>query len=327
MKCEFFVAAVAALALASCSGELVDEPGMQGELVDVEIAVSCGLTKAVGVTDDSEKKVNSLQVFVFGEGDKLEAYKAESSSNSLKMGIFSGKKNIYALVNADSLKGVSDYDTFISQVSDLKGNRTDNFVMSGKTNFDVGTKDVVIPIEVRRLVSKVSLVKVENRLAPVYEGLGFKVVKAYLINVVGSMPCFPGGKISDESVVWYHKRGYSEKDGISALAYDDYSNTNVAAAAVHDFYCYPNPTAADNSGKDGWTARYTRLVVEIELGGKIYFYPIKLPNLEQNTAYDVTLAVTRPGSSDPDVPYDPDAATVNVTVAEWTVGNGIVEEI
>ncbi len=324
MKCKFVLAAVAAVAFASCSEKAEMEPGT--ELVNVEIAVSCGMTKASGVTEEDESKINDVQVFVFSGDGKLEAYGKESGG-SVSLGIFNGKKTVYALVNAETLTGITDLATFTTKTSDLTQNRTDNFVMAGMTEFTVEQKNALIPISVKRLVSKVSLVKVENNLDAIYGDLTFKVLRSYLINVVGTSSYFSDVNVPAASLEWYNKMGFDENDGIGALTYDDYGSADMDPAVTYDYYCYPNPTAEDSSDEENWTARYTRLVVEIELGGKTYFYPVNLKGISRNNVYNVTLTVTRPGSLDPDFPYDEDAASVDVTVAPWDQTFDLKEEI
>ena len=62
----------------------------------------------------------------------------------------------------------------------------------------------------------------------------------------------------------------------------------------------------------------TYLVVEAILEGKLCYYPVKLPPMESNKCYNVSLTVCRPGSSTPDVPVDTEEAVFKVDVQQWT---------
>ncbi len=320
------MSAVAVTAFAACSERIADEPVLAGNPVEVEVSVYDGMTKAAD--ESGEKTVNTLQVFVFGKDNKLEAYKSSEAVSSVKMGIFSGTKIIHALVNAPEVSGVVDYEDFYTATSDLTDNRIDNFVMEGRDTVTVGTKEFSVPIQVSRVVSKVSLVKVEKQLAAMYEGQTLEVISAFLINVAGDRTYSAAGQgipATPAPVSWYNKMAFVEDDGIAALTHDSIGGVEVGDEAYevkHNFYCYPNPTVEDNSDAE-WSARYTRLVVEVDLGGTVYYYPVSLPGLNQNTEYKVSLCITRPGSGSPDVPYDPDAATVSIEVLDWRKGDDI----
>ena len=79
-----------------------------------------------------------------------------------------------------------------------------------------------------------------------------------------------------------------------------------------DLFCYANPTEDDGPG-----APLTRLVIQADLLGETWYYPIALPQPRRNTSYvfDVTLTMT--GATTPDEPVDAAAAKVGLTVAGW----------
>ena len=78
----------------------------------------------------------------------------------------------------------------------------------------------------------------------------------------------------------------------------------------HFFYCYPNETATK-----------TRLVIEAEIGGYTYYYPLTLDEVAANTAYTYNLTITRLGSDSPNVPVADGAVNFTVTVKDWVVQN------
>ena len=95
---------------------------------------------------------------------------------------------------------------------------------------------------------------------------------------------------------------------------------------AHHFYCYPNPYKSDTFSTD-WSPRPTRLVVEAELGGTLYYYPVSLPELKQNTQCNVTLTVVRPGATSPEQDMDKYAAVFNIEVKDWYGPDSVTETI
>ncbi len=326
MKFKFFVAAAAALMSAACSEKIEECPVQSGEKVDLEIKLSGVATRTTDVS--GEKTVNNLQVFVFGSSNKLEAYENTSDAESLTIGVLTGTKTIHVLVNAPKLSGIVNYEDLYKTSSSLTANNVSGFVMEGWKTLDVTSVNKSVTVDVKRLVSKVSLVKVENRLDEMYSGMEFKVKSAYLINVAGDRTYQTEQHLAAAPTAWYNKMAYSSGDGLEGLTYASYDVVvphSESNTTQQNFYCYPNPTNPDTSAKP-WSPRHTRLVVEITLGGTLYYYPLTMPVMAQNTRYQVSLAVTRPGSDDPDLPYNPEDAVVSIKVLDWVDG-GTVNEI
>lgn len=79
-----------------------------------------------------------------------------------------------------------------------------------------------------------------------------------------------------------------------------------------DLFCYANPAVEEGPGSP-----LTRLVIQADLLGETWYYPITLPGPQRNCSYvfDVTLTMT--GAKTPDEPLDPAAARVGLTVRGW----------
>ena len=54
---------------------------------------------------------------------------------------------------------------------------------------------------------------------------------------------------------------------------------------------------------------------------------MSIPNIERNTAYEIHLTVTRPGSSSPDALIDLEAASVSINIVDWVDTEDINEKI
>ena len=86
-------------------------------------------------------------------------------------------------------------------------------------------------------------------------------------------------------------------------------------------YCYPNPTGTDANGGT-FSPRKTRLVIEVQIDTRTFYYPITLASVERNTHYSITnLTITRLGSSDPDYPVNSAQITFDLTVEPEPVGD------
>ncbi len=94
--------------------------------------------------------------------------------------------------------------------------------------------------------------------------------------------------------------------------------------ARQDYYCYPNSTAKDSSDAtvttdEDFVPRYTRLVLEAEIKGTLYYYPVSVPNIESNKNYEVSLTITRLGSSHPDIPFYSEDQGFKINIKSWDV--------
>lgn len=326
MKTKLFFAAFAAVALASCNDAQVEAPVVE-EMLEIEVNVPVAQTRLTG-TPSAEDAVSDLQVFVFDhETGGLEAYGSKTNATSLKLTCLPGDKDIVALVNAPSCASVSNLSGLQSLTSSLADNAAGKLVMSGQVRKTLSSTVKSAEIDVSRIAAKVTLLSVKNDMAlKVNQDKDFVVTGVYLINVAGDRKYLSD---SDPALdKWYHKMKYESANTLPFLY--DAPETSVkygtTYSSQHHFYCYPNHTETD-ANEGTWTARKTRLVVEATLGGETCYYPVTLTDIDQNTAYTVTLTVTRPGSPSPDIPVSTEEATFTVKVKDWTDGADYTETI
>ena len=316
MKTHFLVtAALAALALASCTREKAD---IDGKPVEVNVTIlGTAPTRATSVTYANESKVTNLQVYVFNNG-KLEDYQDAGAAMTAQLTATSGERTVWALVNAPALKDVTTEAELKAKVSQLADNKTDTFVMSGSTKQELKDGGTV-PVTVKRIVSRVSIKKISTDFQYALAQETLTIDGIYLINVAGDNTYAADGTPG----TWVNQLGHKDS-GLDALLYDKLSSTTVNNAKPytkeHVFYPYPNPTQ-DDSYDATWKPRHTLLVVEVTFEKKQGYYPVVLPALERNKTYVIDELVIRhrPG----DVPYKPietGDATVQITVNEWELG-------
>jgi hypothetical protein len=260
---------------------------------------------------------------------KLEAYeKPSTSSSDVTLRCRTGLKEVVVLANAPDASGFVSYDDFLQKRSFLTDNSVGRLVMSGNASLDLKLSGGSVTVDLRRIAAKVILDKITVGFAQeTYDDMDFILKKVYLTNVAGDMAYMAG---TPDPLQWYNKIVNNGSKDVEALISDSLGDINLKDGAdytdKHHFYCYPNLTDTDASN-GMWSARKTRLVVEATLGGETCYYPVTLDEVAQNTAYTVTLTVTRPGSSSPDEPISTSDATFTVQVKDWIDGADYTEII
>ena len=308
-------AAFAALTFCSCDREKAVPDGKPVE-VNVTILGTGPSTRATAVTYADESKVNNLQVYVFNDG-KLEDYRNAGEAMTAQLTATSGKRTVWALVNAPAMDDVTTENALKAKVSLLADNATDGFVMSGSVSQELKDGGTV-SVTVRRIVSRVSVKKISTAFQYALASESVTIDGIYLVNVAADNNYAADGTPS----TWVNKLGHQDS------TFDKYLYDKVGATASnsktyeteHVFYPYPNPTENDTYDAT-WAPRHTLLVVEVTFQGKKGYYPVVLPVLERNKTYVIEELVLkhRPG----DVPYKPletGDATVQITVNDWEVG-------
>lgn len=323
----FAFAACAAASMLSvftgCQKDILNDH-TSDEKVTLKVSVQNSETKVVSGSD--ETAIKNYQVFLFKDNGIIEDY-VNQSSPDISLDCTVGTKTVIVLANAPAMGDVMDLETLSARTSLLSDNAPDAFVMEGRQNVTIlNSNGAYISITVTRKVARVKLASLKVEIdMPQYRSLPFKVQSVYLINVPAEMPYF--GTV--ESPLWYNKSGYVQED-YNALIYDDMEDFEITAetpyVAENVFYCYPNNTSTD-SFDAAWCPRNTRLVVEATLGDEKYYYPVKLPKLEQNMRYEVNLVITRPGAATPDSDINKFAADFNISVNNWSTGSSIKKEI
>lgn len=318
----FWAAAAVVLSVSCNENEVVDHEMYGDKNICLEVRLPSADTKVTGTED--ENKINSLQVFVFDHNGMLEAY-AQGTSQSLSLSCSSGVKEVVALVNAKELTDVISLVDLEGRRTYLSDNSADSFVMEGRATPTLRA-DSTVDIPVFRIASRVALteVAVDFELSQ-HNKQTFQIMAVYLVNVAGDRTYLNG----TGPETWHNKMaresGAPSLTGVTLT--DAYASVSSPYDKVHYLYSYPNPTKSDVSG-GSWSARFTRLVVEAKLGGKLYYYPVNLEDgLKSNTAYDVKLKITRPGSSSPDKPVDNVTASFSVSVQPWNDGVAVDETI
>lgn len=321
MKKRIFNVVLAVSALAACDVKEMHHEYRREEMVELGVSLPEEMTKVTG--ESGEDAVADLQVFVFDESGNLEAY-GHAAALSLTLSCYPGSKKAVALVNAPSYPEITSYPGLVEKLSSLTDNSVGRLVMEGETDVKLASStSVTVPVS--RIAAKITLKSVVNAMELEYHRKQtFALTSVYLINVAGDRKYLG----DSEPVQWYNKMKY--ESGSPAFLWQSLNGKVLSYKGVHNegnyFYCYPNHTEGDfNDGS--WKPRHTRLVVEATLGGTTCYYPVTLPEVDQNTAYEISLTVTRPGSDSPDDPVDTHSAEFKIKVVDWIDGGDINETI
>ena len=329
----------------SCEKDIATEQLQESKLlVNIVPEYSAG-TKASGAghgVQAEDNTVNLLELFVFrAEGDDagmLDAYKSYSGSelaslSNLELKTTTGKKHIYAVANShrsDNWKGVKTLNDFKAQVASLQLEDAKNFTMVGNVDAQLQTTTSV-SFSISRLVSRIQLASVKTDFAGTpWAGSTLQNVKFYIINVAGDKLYHDGSNQPTPTILNSKKLVEADcsastmtglmKDDIKVNISDDGYNT------VHSFYCYENVIAAETDA-----SRFTKLVIQGDLNGTTYYYPISINRegfgyessvghmgVKRNNAYTLNVTILRPGSLDPDQPVVHSALKTTLNVVNWS---------
>ena len=322
-KIAFLAAVAATLCTVACNKELptakVENPSESVQMAELNLSIvgNAPVTKSADADFDGDhSEVVNIQFFVF-DGEVLDAYKKITSGLSTSMTVKSGEKTVWAVANAPDISNVTTL-TQLKAVSSTLLNNASNFVMVGSNTGTVPSEDP-IEIEVKRIASRVVVKKVTAAFTnPAYASMSCKLVKMFLINAPGDINL----ELTSAPTTWYAQRTYEAVSGLTDFLSTSGGNHELNTAAYDTdcyHYCYPNPTTAD-SQSGTWSARHTRMVIEVLLGSETFYYPVTLPVLEPGKSYEIeNLTITRKGSSNPDQPISLSDATFEISVKPWTV--------
>ena len=325
----FLAAAAAALCTVACNKDFSGKAGEENISDEQRVEVPVFITGAKSIVtkssdadfDDDHSEVANIQFFVFNRDNELEVYKKITSGLSTTLSLRYGSNAVYAVVNAPDITGVSTKAGLLAVTSSLTDN-ANHFVMLGYVNLNIpddfqGGYDG--RISVYRLASRVVVKKVTADFTnPAYAAASCNLVRMFLVNAVGDGNL---GRTAAPSV-WYAKQGFESVSGIADFLSTSGGNHDLNTAPFETacyHYCYPNPTTTDTSSAT-WSPRHTRIVIEVQLAGDTFYYPITLPELEFGKSYEIeNLTITRKGSTNPDTPVEIYTATYNINVKPWTV--------
>ena len=338
---KMLLAMFAAVMFCSCSKENPVEAvePLQESVVYINLKNNL-ISKATGAghgVQEDDNTINTLEIFIFrvneGMADNgvLDGYRKFTAQElgdltSLEVQTTTGKKMIYAVANAHrtNWQGINTRELFEQQTALLANDNLKDFIMVGGKEAELGLASTVA-FTIQRIVARVQVVSLKTAFAGgPYDGMTLKGVKAYLTNVQGEKYIFNG---EGNNLTVLNSKKYIEADAagctMDGMLYDnvgiDLSDSGYTTG--HSFYCFPNNISQESEGY-----KFTRVVIEGQLNGITYYYPVAVPELERNNCYSLDITIKRPGSLDPDSDVEKGTLLATVSVLDWDIADDNIVE-
>lgn len=153
-----------------------------------------------------------------------------------------------------------------------------------------------------------------------YSGYTIENPKIYLINVNAETTIIGDSHSTAIRIINAGRLDYGDlgKFKEPGLIYHELSKSIGKNPIYPDirFICYPNHVITESPGTPA-----TRLVIEGEIMGKRYFWPISINlkdnGIEGNCLYTYDIHITRPGTSDPDIPIELGSGEIIMETEKW----------
>ncbi|MBR1705686.1 MAG: hypothetical protein IJ721_02720 [Bacteroidales bacterium] len=334
-----FAAALAALSLLSCTQDAPEpEDGSLGVDFFIETDIRSG-TRATDIASADESKVNRWALFLVKDGQASIFTRAWSDSGAdITLDLNPGTYTAYAVVNypasgnaAFAPGAPSTVSELTGTVSHLRDNSASNLVMSGSKRITVAadrTGSHSIPVS--RLVAKLGIRKITVDFSdnPALASKDFTLKGLYVTNAYSHTTFgadYTAAQLTATPSSWYNRMGFSpdaDTDGLLSETGLDIPIGTSGGSYVpeHWFYCYQNPVLSGSDTRSPvWTKRCTRIVIEVQVGGTTYYYPVTVASadkgiLRNKTYFAEEVIIRRIGSKDPE-DENPDAVSVKWSTA------------
>ncbi|MCI1785465.1 MAG: fimbrial protein [Bacteroidales bacterium] len=278
--------------------------------------------------------IDNLDIFIFNDDSlmRLDSYQRINNpvNSYVEAASRHGRKIIFVVANfndKNNWKDISSYESMKSRLSELSEENPCKPVMSGEIHMET-EKDKSCSINLEPLMAQIHL----NSLCcdfhnKPYKGKKLENIKIYLTNV--NFVCGLLREKNYRPTVMVNCGGLEEK-AVSRMAFPELllkeMKKDVGENVVFpegDFYCYPN-----NSDEETIGSPHTRLVIEGEIEGRKYYYPIDInetgfgyasgkKGLDRNTRYSLDVTITRTGTDDPDSPAETGIVGIECSAVPW----------
>jgi hypothetical protein len=333
MKAKLAPLFVSFLLLAGCRPAARQDEGT----VEVVFSVLGEGTRVNGT--EEERAVDNWTLLLYKDGRLAEAGTSDSGS-AIRKKLAAGDYAAFAVVNPPASFRAADHpepDDVAGAESDLRDNAPGRLVMAGGRTVTVPVPDGGTQrIGVDRLVCKADIRKISVQFDnPALADRTFLLKAVYLTNCYGKSRYgsdWGAEDILSDGARWYHRMGLPSDGGLEGLlaerGIDERLTADTPHVREHTFYFYPNPLSETQDTRSGtWSRRHTRLVIEAQIGGRTYYYPVTLPASRRNRTYIIEEAVIRKlGSRDPEKD-EPGAIDVTFSTAadDWSPAFTVTE--
>lgn len=276
-----------------------------------------GHIDALVFNDDRLQRLDCYQRFD-GVGEQVLNI-ASTSGEKLLMACANSKHTFhdwYEIYSPTGLKGMK---------IDLEDEIREFPVMCGAVRFITGENvGQAIELEFKRISAEIVLHSLSSDFTGrAYEGEKLQNIKVYLTNINVTSSIWDETGIPER----YMNQGRLNNDDVEAftdpsLIYQEIDGEVGTTSVYPDIRlrCYPNTCADEGPG-----TAFTRLVIQADIQGETWFWPIDINRLEENgdigvhrnTIYRYDIIIRRKGSADPDTAVSTGDIDIKVEIKEW----------
>lgn len=318
------IAITASLTFLSCSKVPATPPPVDKATISISIISESTKSDDISTTA-GEEAITSLEVLVFraDEGPdngildtRKNATASEIAANALTLEATPGRRNIYVFANAPGLNNIANESDLRSYVSSMSDNSRDSFVMIGTpgatSSISAGNTTNNINVALHRLACRIKVENIRTDFpSDALRNAAFSLKSIYLANVPATFTPINGDVSDIFSTIPAPTAYMAATNDLTALSYTGRTLSDNPFSADIYLYSYPNSD----------TVRTTKVVIETEMNGVTYYYPIEITGTRPNTAYTINnVVITRLGSTDPDTPVTISGCSFNVEVQPWQKG-------
>lgn len=286
---------------------------------------------AVQGNTNSDETFLDILVFRNDRTNFLECYQrvAFREDGPVSIASMEGEKTLMACTAAGNAFGdwmwVSSISSLSDAWSDLEDETAEAAAMSGRCTFKAGgNADDTVGLTLRRLSCEILLrsLRCDFSGRP-YAGEKLTDIRVYLTNVNASCWIWDDSGhahriINQGRAVEADMDRFKDRDLIYRKIDKDVGKKEVRTDIR--LRCYPNI-----SSEEGIGTPFTRLVIQGNLDGSTWYWPIDInrgngqtpEGVEANCSYRYDIVLTRKGSADPDTAVRTDAATIRLEVDKW----------
>jgi len=317
-----------AAAVLSCGKADIPEPkpailqesgtGAATGIVSVSLGGPFATTRVADPSSSVENTCHRWAVWFFDQNGDSVAYGTGQAGDSIRRTVLAGRYTIVAVANypdrliPEQIKRMTQITQWVSNLSD---NSTGSMLMYGESSLEL-EKDQTVSrnVDVRRLVAKVGVKKVSVAFENPYLAAKTTRLEAiYLTNLYRTSRLgtdFTDMELSASESAWYNVMGWRPDNAANpqadALVGDLDIRVTLTPSAPHNtphyFYAYPNAMSMDDDTHEAsWSKRSTRLVLQVAIGNKTYYYQVQVPSMGRNRIYVADeIILKKLGSMDPE---------------------------
>lgn len=274
--------------------------------------------------DDQLKRLDSYQRFDINDLLSKEGNNANENNEeifNLEVGSSAGPKIILAVANApESIYNEQNthcYDTMLKLRYDIISENPQYPIMTCEIKGNLGTTKN-LKLNLTPLLASITLGKLNCKLKEArFKDKKITFNQVYLINVNRNGEIFKYEQFTPDRFINDSQLEENSLKGMlfPQMLYSKIEDNNMLPENI-TFYAYPNDIGKETPGKS-----FTRLVIEGEFEGNIYYYPININaeagGIKRGGQYKLNVTIKNLGATDPNDAVEPETLETSFIVDKW----------